>query len=295
MPDITLKFARTGSTVNAEVIDFNVSGNAVFGIDYSVADANSFNTTQGRVTIPAGQTFKNILVTPITQVIPANRSLSIVLGTLSSGSPATPNSFTKTIPIPSAAEVVIALTFASNGDDKGVFNYIGKQDSGTWVNPANSQLQVLRSSGTTGALSALTDRATGAVSTNDVANSWFVFDLGSRRNLKVNNYSFRHRSTANEGLTTWRLEGTNSLPSWDVTGIGSAGWTTIDSRSIASVNTAADLWSNYAVTGQTTGYRYLRLIQTGVNSGGNNVLHLGEVEFYGSLSESPRRLSLRSG
>ena len=170
-----------------------------------------------------------------------------------------------------------ALTWASDGDANGVFYYLGTSGTTTWVNPAGGAVTVTGSSYDHGAVSGLTDRTPSDVCTANFANSNFTFGLGSGHYLVVNRWTVRARSdTYTESPTALKLQGSND----------SSTWADVDTRTGISV-TAASQWLSYPVTGETTGYRYFRVVSTATNSAGRDYFALGEVELYGSLQTAP--------
>jgi hypothetical protein len=147
----------------------------------------------------------------------------------------------------------------------------------SWANPSGVSL-TLSSSGLHGvseAIGNLTDRANGKVHTSGAGGAtaqWFAFDLGAARTLIVNRYTLKMRSDANTSLpVTWKLQRSNDGSSWT------------DIQTDTFTFTAANEVQDFAVAGETVGYRYFRLILTAVDSSGGDFFVLGEVELYGTL------------
>ncbi len=62
-------FIRTGSTANPLTFNFTVSGEATFGVDYTVSGADTFSATAGSITIPAGSASASVQVMPTSETV----------------------------------------------------------------------------------------------------------------------------------------------------------------------------------------------------------------------------------
>ena len=149
------------------------------------------------------------LATPSGQKIPrVNADGSVVLINVPSGDGVGGSSWYASDDGPPSVD--ISLSWVSNGDANGVFRALGAE-SGTWSNPASSgRIRSLASSIYAGAdaVEFLTDRNTTSTTTNNVANSWFAFDLGVGTTLALDSYSLQGRGKdLNHQLRTWVIEG----------------------------------------------------------------------------------------
>lgn len=181
----------------------------------------------------------------------------------------------------------VTLTYASPGDANGVAYLLGTA-FGTipWTNPHNSlQCVVVRSSSENGSESDLVNRATENTHTANVAGSWVTIDLGVGRSLIVADYVLQNRSFADRAMRNWKLRESNDVASNTITDIDLATWVDIDVRvSDATMAVAANAFAHYSVSPTPGGGRWLQILSTGLNSGGDNYLTLAEFEFYGVFS-----------
>ena len=181
--------------------------------------------------------------------------------------------------------IPIELTYASDGDSNGVLYWIGTTFGTTsWSNPAVGSPPLakhLRSSDHTGVVSAVADRAIEVDGeSNSDSPSWVAVDLGSVETLAVNKYLLHVTTGRSRTPKDFKLQGINTLSSWDVTGVNAATWTDIDIRTGQSVSGYGSFVPN--VVNPSAPYRYLRLAQT-ANNGGDNRLIIDEWEIYGSF------------
>jgi hypothetical protein len=113
---------------------------------------------------------------------------------------------------------------------------------------------------------------------NNEPNSWILFDFTTRR-VSLTNYAIKSNGDSNHHLMQWSLEGSNNAESW----------IPLDRRNTQDLN------GNYVVKSYacemrgSSGafFRYVRLIQTGASSSGDNYLMLSNLEFFGDVLESP--------
>lgn len=183
----------------------------------------------------------------------------------------------------------IPLTFSAAGDTNGLFYWLGTNGGqAAWQNPALASPPRV----TIDATPAAPDGFSGAASSapENVVNRadahygsdgslapphHIAFDLGGRR-MMVTKYVMRGRADKPDYmLKNWKLQGSQD---------GSA-WTDLDSHSDDFTLVG---WSGVgAFAGWTvanaTSWRWLRILQTGVNGDGGNALNVGELEFYGVL------------
>lgn len=188
--------------------------------------------------------------------------------------------------------ITTTKTFVSNGDTNGVLYFLGSDyGQGTWSNPHTGTIITCVKSNTTGGLGTadLTVNRVGNDSyTDNVANSWFVVDLGLGRTLIPNKYSLKSRNNSGGGtinIRNWKLQGSNNPASNSIAHLNAATWTDLDIRVADATIVGTDVWGAFTVTGASA-YRWLRILQNGVNSAGTNFLEMGEWEFYGDLNFS---------
>ncbi len=179
-----------------------------------------------------------------------------------------------------------AFTYASDGDTNGVVYFIGTgQGTTSFSNPHTAtSVVVVRSTNGVGSASQMVDRTSQDSQTTDAANSWMAIDLGSSRTLIPTKYSLRHGYSSGYYIRTWKLQGSNNAASNSVADLNAATWADLDTRTGDTTINSGYGWGSFTVTGAATGYRWLRVIQTGVNSSSNNELVLCEFEFYGTLA-----------
>lgn len=179
------------------------------------------------------------------------------------------------------AAISLALTYVSDGDTNGVCWWIGTNYGvEAWQNPHTATRVTVSQSSSAGSqygfVERMVDRIANSVGTDNVSNSWIKIDLGAANKIKINYYSLKGRSdNANDNwLQTWKLQGSNDNTTW----------TDIDSQTNNPVPPGN--WKSLPVTNQTNSYRYVRILQTGLTSTGENFLVLGEFEFYGVFAKS---------
>lgn len=180
------------------------------------------------------------------------------------------------------------FTYVSDGDANGIFYFIGRNlGTAAWTNPDTAAYLVsVRSSDNGGTANDLVNRAAENTYSLNAANSWIAVDLGAGRSAVVSDYSLRLRNVVDtRAMRNWKLQGTNTSASNSVADLDAATWTDIDTR-VGDTTMAASSgsWGFYTVPGSPSGYRYLRILQNGVNGLGDNYLTLCEWELYGVLS-----------
>lgn len=182
--------------------------------------------------------------------------------------------------------------YVSNGDLNDMFYFIGTAyGAQAWTNPTPVKISGLFSSTNAGSPTDLTNRAYAVddPGTGNTANSYMVFDLAgaNSNNLRAQVLKYSLKNRASDGTRSprnWKLQGTNSVATWDVTGVNAATWVDIDVRvADTTMPTTAGVWATYTVASTPAAYRYLRILQNGVNAAGDNFLLINEMQFYGNL------------
>ena len=156
--------------------------------------------------------------------------------------------------------------------------------------------------------------------TKNEMKSWCAIDLGTGRRLIPNQYCIRHgASSTGNALRNWELrarekdtdrwnilkihindEKLSDIPTsvalWDI-GSYKGPPVAIDKEIIPSSNelnendnrsnheNKIDIDNEYENETNRKGYRYFLILQTDVNSSGNNCLFIGGIDFYGLLTE----------
>ena len=110
--------------------------------------------------------------------------------------------------------------------------------------------------------------------TRNDENSWVRFDFKTRR-VYLKSYSLKSGGWGCNHLLHWCIEGSEDGNKWTV----------IDNRDTQDLN-GNYIVKNYECHTDRTGdefYRYIRLRQTGKDSGNYSYLILSEIEFFGLL------------
>ncbi len=114
-------FSRSGLTNEALTVNYNISGTAAFGTDYSQTGASSFNSTSGSITFAAGSSTANLEITPVTDaVLDPDETIVLALADSPSYAIGSSNSATGTIrdvPTIILATVSLALNQTSVDED----------------------------------------------------------------------------------------------------------------------------------------------------------------------------------
>jgi hypothetical protein len=96
--NLVYTFTRTENTVNPLVINFNVSGSAIFNNDYTQSGATSFNTNSGSITFAAGSATAILTIDPTADsIFEQNETVSLTLTNSASYSVGTGGTITGTI------------------------------------------------------------------------------------------------------------------------------------------------------------------------------------------------------
>lgn len=174
----------------------------------------------------------------------------------------------------------VNLNYQSDGNANGVFYYIGSNKLlESFVNPAAAARIIMSGSSNfrdnTSPLY-LTDRGPSIAHTQQAIRGFFKLDLLANNSLIVNHYTLKARSDFNGYFPrNWQLQSSND----------NINWIDID---VQVNNTGLTLGTSVSIpiAGQTTAYRYWRLLLTGNDSSGGQYLILDEWEFYGDLAWS---------
>lgn len=169
------------------------------------------------------------------------------------------------------------LIYESNGDTNGVFYYIGSNKLlEAFTNPALNGRIVMSASSNLNAETSplnLTAKTLGLGHTLQGIGEFFKLDLKAGNSLIVNHYTLKARSDYNGNYPrNWKLQASND----------DATWIDIDTQ-INSTGLNFGTFVSIPIAGQTTAYRYWRLLLTGGDSSGAQYLILDEWEFYGNL------------
>ncbi len=110
-------------------------------------------------------------------------------------------------------------------------------------------------------------------STTDQPGSWYMFDIGPY-SIQPTCYSLRHGALlSNVCARNWTLQGSNDALHWDNLKQHKDDSTLNDSF-------ATGAWE---IPNINKSYRYLRILQTGVNADGRHTFRVGGFEVYGKL------------
>jgi autotransporter-associated beta strand protein len=114
-------FSRTGSINNALTVNYNISGTATFGADYSQAGASSFDGTSGTITFAAGANTTNLQITAVADaVLDPDETIALTLADSPNYAISSSNGGIGTIldvPAITPATVSLALNRASVDED----------------------------------------------------------------------------------------------------------------------------------------------------------------------------------
>lgn len=183
---------------------------------------------------------------------------------------------TEPTPTPTPTPTGTELTYTANGDDKGLFYYLGTVSRTTaWVNPLTAGSIAIASTPLAGGNHAsLVNRDESDMWTQGGDPPVVIFDIGATRKLKLTAYTVRSgNSYPNHAPRNWVFEGSND----------NAEWTVLDTQSNNQSLAAGNAWfkGNSSVT---QNFRYFRFRMTAPNDYGNNAIFLSEFELYGTLT-----------
>ena len=132
--------------------------------------------------------------------------------------------------------------------------------------------------------------------THNEVNSWCAVDLGTGRRLKPTQYCIRHgTSSGGNALRSWELRAREKdTDKWDTLKVHDNDGELSDAPLSVALWDIEPTLARAADNGHSIinekGYRYFLLLQTNVNSSGNNCLFIGGLEFYGILTEKIQSL-----
>lgn len=172
----------------------------------------------------------------------------------------------------------------------GVFNVLGRVfGGGIFANPAGSgsglfvnaeQMVVATQSSNLDAtrtadkaLDHSLDSNVGSTHTGNVADSWWQVDFTANRLFQPTRLAIVGRASAGQHPRNFKLQGSDDTVTWT------------DLLTVSSEGPNDNSWWSKEVVGSAF-YRYLRILQTGLNSSGANYLVLGEVEMWGILKSA---------
>jgi hypothetical protein len=185
---------------------------------------------------------------------------------------------------------VFTQSFVSNGDDNGVFAFIGKRyNSGMWRNPAeagNISISAATHQSypvTQERLNGLADRSTATTDVTVVPKAggghYIMIDLGPGRTLKANKITLQLNTAGGIIMTTCRVYGFNKF-----------GVAPTDIGSGIALPQTAGAWTSGALN-PAVGYRYFWIYGLDPKVSSNPevwpILRIGEVELYGELTIVP--------
>jgi hypothetical protein len=175
-------------------------------------------------------------------------------------------------------------------DQNGVIYWIGSEGKQVkYVNPQlTGQLYVEISTLYRGKLDNITsyteptnsaERIAAATYTNNSAKSWIIIDFGPERSLRPSYYCLKHGASGiGNAIRNWTLEAKTDEYSPYVTLRTHSNDTTM--REEPQSKAAYELNNEIC---KSNFYRIFRLTQTGKNSGGNDCLFVGGIDFYGVM------------
>jgi thiamine phosphate synthase YjbQ (UPF0047 family) len=282
-------FTRSISTASPLTVYFSVAGTATLTTDYTQSGANTFTSTTGSVIIPANQSSAAITINTVADTTSeSDETVTLTLTSDSNYSITTTSGVTLTI---TNDDTGVNLTFASLTDSNDLFYYLGtNSNTQAWTNPATAgMISLLQNPFDAGSdpISTLVDRANSSSGfyTTNTANAWVAVDIGSSRTFALVGYVFQNRNNSDaQALRSWKIQGTNSVSAWTVSGVNAATWTDLDTRTNnTTLSNSAAAAAYFSLSSQSSPYRYFRLLQTGLNAGSLNYLVLGEIKIYGTL------------
>lgn len=173
------------------------------------------------------------------------------------------------------------LTYASDGDANGLFYWLGtNRGIQNWQNPhvanfINISLSSFFSSEFAFPESLVNRSLSNNTATADGTGNTFTVDLGIKNTLNCNYYSLRGRNSLSGHPRGWKFQASTN----------STTWIDLDTQTNNSTINQ-NIWFSTPIT-DSGYYRYFRILNTGINNGGDTYLGLGEWEFYGTLNTEP--------
>jgi hypothetical protein len=192
----------------------------------------------------------------------------------------------------SADNFVDALVRAADGETNGLFYWLGtNRGAQAWSNPAGAGGPVVVSVSSSNPYdfngpwvvpSEVSGRngrgAHEEWASTQTPGQWIKWDLGATHRMVVTEYALMRYAdfSPTQQVAHWKLQGSNN----------NIDWTDLDARDVTDQD-PADTWRRLVLAapdpGTGTGWRYLRLLSTGPNTGGADQFVLSEAEFYGTL------------
>jgi hypothetical protein len=173
------------------------------------------------------------------------------------------------------------FTYSANADTGGILYYLASTQSALnwcngWVNPhASGIATVSASSVASGNVSNVVSRLNSSFYTNNTAGSWVQLDFGASRTVRVDAYQIRNYGFNANILRNWNLQGSNDGTTW----------TNLDVRTSDSTLTAAYQYWNWTCNQSNTSFwRYIRILSTGLDSSGANYVGIASMELYGAIA-----------
>jgi hypothetical protein len=109
-------------------------------------------------------------------------------------------------------------------------------------------------------------------------NSWIQFDFKDRF-VSITDYALKSDGNIGYHLQEWAIQGS----------MDGFSWTDLDRRNTQELNDnyITKVYSCNVTFSESHFYRFIRLVQTGKNSSGNDYLMLGNFECFGSMAKAP--------
>jgi len=204
----------------------------------------------------------------------------------------------------SSTRLEVDLTYSAVGDILGFFYLVGTNyGAGAWTNPHNAgRVTAIMSSEQFSGPSEYFDRnPVPDVITFNSPNSWVAVDLGASNLLTINKCTLRNRGTeggdGSRAIRNFKIQGSSNVATNNAAGVNAATWVDIavfaNNTNMTTVNGS---WGVYDILGNTNAYRWIRILQNGVNALGDHHLVISEIELYGHListaSISPSSLAV---
>lgn len=175
--------------------------------------------------------------------------------------------------------------------DGGIFYNIGTDEGeSSWSNPADGT----RLTATASSNSANAPRATdlnisdsnGRWLSTDTPNSWIKWDFGTGSSVTVQGWMYHPSFDFNHVFEIGELQGSNNDSTWDTLG-------TYDLSSVAYRDGNELNYFGVDDITDNTPYRYIRIIQTGLNSTNTDYMSANQVELFGTyISPAGASISL---